>query len=53
MYQGRIVETGDTGRVFDHPVDPYTKLLIGSVPRLIRSAASDSGEHVSSSGGNA
>jgi len=53
MYQGRIVETGDTDRVFDHPVDPYTKLLIGSVPRLIRSAVSDSGEHVPSSGGSA
>jgi ABC-type glutathione transport system ATPase component len=35
MYQGRIVETGDTDGVFDDPVDPYTKLLIGSVPRLV------------------
>jgi ABC-type glutathione transport system ATPase component len=35
MYQGRIVETGDTDGVFDDPVEPYTKLLIGSVPRLV------------------
>ncbi|MEO3869474.1 ATP-binding cassette domain-containing protein [Nonomuraea sp. B12E4] len=34
MYRGRIVETGDTDTVFDDPVHPYTKLLIGSVPRL-------------------
>ncbi|GAA1307133.1 ABC transporter ATP-binding protein [Planotetraspora silvatica] len=34
MYRGRIVETGDTDTLFDDPVHPYTKLLIGSVPRL-------------------
>jgi oligopeptide/dipeptide ABC transporter ATP-binding protein len=34
MYRGRIVETGDTETLFDDPVHPYTRLLIGSVPRL-------------------
>jgi oligopeptide/dipeptide ABC transporter ATP-binding protein len=35
MYRGRIVETGATDTLFDDPAHPYTKLLIGSVPRLI------------------
>ncbi|ETK36794.1 oligopeptide/dipeptide ABC transporter ATP-binding protein [Microbispora sp. ATCC PTA-5024] len=34
MYRGRIVETGETGLLFDDPAHPYTRLLIGSVPRL-------------------
>jgi oligopeptide/dipeptide ABC transporter ATP-binding protein len=36
MYRGRIVESGATDTLFDDPVHPYTKLLIGSVPRLIK-----------------
>jgi oligopeptide/dipeptide ABC transporter ATP-binding protein len=35
MYSGRIVETGNTDTLFDDPVHPYTRLLIGSVPRLV------------------
>jgi oligopeptide/dipeptide ABC transporter ATP-binding protein len=35
MYRGRIVETGHTDTLFDDPVHPYTRLLTGSVPRLI------------------
>jgi oligopeptide/dipeptide ABC transporter ATP-binding protein len=35
MYQGRIVETGPTARLFEAPSHPYTRLLLGSVPRLI------------------
>jgi ABC-type glutathione transport system ATPase component len=35
MYGGRIVETGNTETLFDDPVHPYTRLLIGSVPRLV------------------
>jgi oligopeptide/dipeptide ABC transporter ATP-binding protein len=35
MYRGRIVETGTTDTLFDDPAHPYTRLLIGSVPRLV------------------
>jgi oligopeptide/dipeptide ABC transporter ATP-binding protein len=35
MYQGRIVETGPTARLFEEPSHPYTRLLLGSVPRLL------------------
>lgn len=34
MYQGRIVELGDTARVVKDPQHPYTALLIGSAPTL-------------------
>jgi oligopeptide/dipeptide ABC transporter ATP-binding protein len=33
MYLGRIVETGPTGRIFDHPAHPYTQTLLAAVPR--------------------
>jgi len=32
MYAGRIVEQGPVGAVFAHPLHPYTRGLIGSVP---------------------
>ena len=32
MYAGRIVEQGDLDDVLDHPLHPYTRGLIGSVP---------------------
>lgn len=32
MYYGRIVEMGDKKLVFDHPLHPYTKSLISSIP---------------------
>jgi len=32
MYAGRIVEMGPVGEVFAHPLHPYTKALIASVP---------------------
>ncbi|MBC3889075.1 ATP-binding cassette domain-containing protein [Acetobacterium paludosum] len=31
MYLGSFVETGDTKDVFENPIHPYTKMLIGSV----------------------
>jgi peptide/nickel transport system ATP-binding protein len=33
MYLGRIVEAGPTEQVWDDPLHPYTRGLIGSVPR--------------------
>lgn len=33
LYQGRVVEQGDTARVFSHPGHPYTKALIEAEPR--------------------
>ena len=32
MHEGRIVEQGPVDRVCEHPAQPYTRLLIGSVP---------------------
>jgi peptide/nickel transport system ATP-binding protein len=34
LYRGAIVEVGDTRRVFDNPLHPYTKMLMASVPRM-------------------
>jgi oligopeptide/dipeptide ABC transporter ATP-binding protein len=42
MYRGRIVETGPTARVLEQPVHPYTRLLLGSVPRLLTHVGSAS-----------
>ena len=33
MYRGRLVETGPTAEVLGRPQHPYTKSLIGAVPR--------------------
>jgi len=35
MYAGRIVEEGPAGAVLDRPLHPYTRGLIGSLPRGI------------------
>jgi peptide/nickel transport system ATP-binding protein len=32
MYAGRVVESGSTARLFEEPVHPYTRGLIGAVP---------------------
>ncbi len=34
MYAGVIVESGASAEIFSHPRHPYTKALIGSIPRL-------------------
>ena len=34
LRRGRIVEMGATTAVFGHPIHPYTRMLIASVPRL-------------------
>ena len=35
MYQGKIVEQGDTAQVCQQPQHPYTQKLLAAVPRLI------------------
>ena len=37
MYAGRVVEYGDTVRVFEGPLHPYSRGLINSIPSLDRS----------------
>ncbi|MCI2414151.1 MAG: ABC transporter ATP-binding protein [Candidatus Aramenus sp.] len=32
MYQGKVIESGPTDEVLDHPLHPYTKVLISAVP---------------------
>jgi len=34
MHDGVVVETGPTDEVFSNPQDPYTRLLLSSVPRV-------------------
>lgn len=36
MYGGRIVEYGSVEGIFEHPQHPYTRALLGSLPRLER-----------------
>ncbi|MHB2167414.1 ABC transporter ATP-binding protein [Alsobacter sp. R-9] len=33
MYRGKVVETGSTEQVCDHPDHPYTKALLSAIPR--------------------
>ena len=35
MNGGRIVEQGEAKQVFQHPQDPYTKMLLGAAPSLL------------------
>ena len=39
MYGGRIVEEGTTEDVFGRAQHPYTRALLGSIPRMLTSAA--------------
>lgn len=34
MYLGEIVESGETEEVFNHPLHPYTKALLESIPQV-------------------
>ncbi|MDD7201351.1 MAG: dipeptide ABC transporter ATP-binding protein [Sphaerochaetaceae bacterium] len=34
MYLGRVVEQGSCEEVFKHPLHPYTKALLASIPRI-------------------
>ena len=36
MYQGRLVERGDTTKIYANPIHPYTKMLFESVPDISR-----------------
>ena len=38
MKDGRMVESGDTQNVLEHPRQEYTRKLMAAVPRLQRSA---------------
>jgi peptide/nickel transport system ATP-binding protein len=33
MYQGKVVETGDTDQVCDAPAHDYTKALLSAIPK--------------------
>ncbi len=35
MYRGKIVESGEAGKVFHHPEADYTKQLLASIPKLV------------------
>ncbi|MFW5972040.1 MAG: ABC transporter ATP-binding protein [Bacillota bacterium] len=34
MYKGRLVERGDTKKIYENPVHPYTQMLFESVPEI-------------------
>jgi peptide/nickel transport system ATP-binding protein len=34
LYRGYVVEMGATEKIYGHPLHPYTKMLMASVPRL-------------------
>jgi peptide/nickel transport system ATP-binding protein len=34
MYSGNLVELGPTDKIFAHPLHPYTRMLIGALPRV-------------------
>jgi peptide/nickel transport system ATP-binding protein len=33
MHRGKVVETGDTEQICDHPNHPYTQALLSAIPR--------------------
>lgn len=34
MYRGHVVEEGTRDEIFSHPKHDYTKLLLGSIPKI-------------------
>lgn len=38
MYAGKIVELGDTRDLFEHPLHPYTRLLLSAIPVVGKTA---------------
>jgi len=34
LYKGRIAEMGETQKIFNHPLHPYTQMLLESVPQI-------------------
>ena len=34
LYRGRIAEMGETQKIFNNPLHPYTKMLLASVPQI-------------------
>ena len=34
LYRGCVVEMGETEKIFNNPLHPYTRMLMASVPRL-------------------
>jgi oligopeptide transport system ATP-binding protein len=38
MYAGRVVESGPVSQIFNSPAHPYTRALLGSIPRMTDSA---------------
>jgi oligopeptide/dipeptide ABC transporter ATP-binding protein len=38
MYLGKVVESGPVQAVFEHPLHPYTRALIGAIPSAVKGA---------------
>jgi oligopeptide/dipeptide ABC transporter ATP-binding protein len=45
MHGGHVVEVGPTRAIFKHPMHPYTRALLASIPRADRRTALDSPLH--------
>ena len=52
MFKGRLVETGTTNEIMDHPVHPYTLRLFSSIPGMdtTRTRGDDAVSQVTSTG---
>ncbi len=46
MYLGRLVETGDSDRLFAAPLHPYTRALLSAVPRTGATGASGTTQRI-------